>query len=1077
MFTFVPNIIRTITMKFKFMPMRFLQRTLLLGVVAFCNVPTYSQSELYPQHFDLEEVRLSDGPLRNAMELNVNHLLQYDTDRLLTPFIRQAGLHTISGGKYEGWTIGHPSFSNWGLSSWSLEGHVGGHYLTALALAYAATDDDVVRGTLKTRLDYMLEVMKDCQDAYAGNTEGMEGFIGGQPINQIWTGLYDANLAPFKQYGGWVPFYCSHKILAGLRDAWIYTDSELAKELFRGLCDWSVQLISNLTDAQMQEVLGWEHGGMNETLADAYSLFGDERYLAAAKRYSHQYEINGMQGAEGKYSTTFLNGQHANTQVPKFIGFERIWQEENSNSTYRTAAHNFWDDVATHRTVCIGGNSISEHFLAHERSAEYMTNLDGPESCNSNNMLKLSEMLFSETHDAKYVDFYEGTMWNHILSTQDPTTGGYVYFTTLRPQSYRIYSQVNQAMWCCVGTGMENHSKYGHFIYTHDGASTLYVNLFIPSRLDNENFALTQETSFPYDDVTQITIRKSGEYTLAVRHPAWAGEAYAISVNGEKQNVEVIHGTASYVYLQRNWSEGDVVRVELPMELRYETCPGYDSYIAFKYGPMLLAARTTAATQEEADSTGLEFEVLQNEYAGEGRMDHAPGSRATLRGLNSAPLLIGERESVLQRIRILNPKRLTFSLDAVSEGGSGDWNTLTLEPFYSIHHCRYSCYWYQQTMEQYLQSNMGKTDAEEKAMKDRTMDFVATGEQQSEAGHDAQYSTTSTNGSYQGEYYRDAQAGGFIQYTLANTAARVDSVAIICRFTTADANRKATIYVEGRKLVDVTIPSSHPKANEQGFYNVEYAIPASWMTNADGNPKDKIVFRIVASSSTLCPGLYYLRLVKNHVDNGYKFVATDWTTGDSGRVSANRFSYDSENNTFTVDAGTGDNNVCLMLDYTNCDYTADESDKFLIVRGTNLSRVSGKSYLWWLNGINRGTSVAPTLTRQLEDGDILIAWNITQSGLSDNCKGSAYSLCMGMTIMGLTSTTGKSCIKYVGFHSSVDDYLEAQKMDWSSVNEAKITNVYDIQGKLVRGNVSSQVATHNLPKGVYIVGDEKVGVR
>ncbi len=1057
--------------------MKILRQILLLGLVSFAANPTYSQSELYPQHFDLENVRLSDGPLKNAMNLNIRHLLQYDVDRLLTPFIRQAGLHGVSGGKYEGWTVNHPSFSNWGLSSWSLEGHVGGHYLTALSLAYAATEDEIVKQSLKSRLDYMLVVMKDCQDAYAGNTEGMEGFIGGQPINQIWTGLYNANLAPFKQYGGWVPFYCIHKIMAGLRDAWVYADSELAKTLFQGLCDWSVRLISNLTDAQMQEVLGWEHGGMNETLVDAFRLFDDERYLAAAKRYSHQYEINGMQGAEGKYSTTFLNGQHANTQVPKFIGFERIWQEENSNGAYRTAAHNFWDDVATHRTVCIGGNSISEHFLAHERSAEYMTNLDGPESCNSNNMLKLSELLFAETHDAKYVDFYEGTMWNHILSTQDPQTGGYVYFTTLRPQSYRIYSQVNQAMWCCVGTGMENHSKYGHFIYTHDEASTLYVNLFTPSRLDDEHFVLTQETDFPYEAATRIIIGKAGEYTMAIRHPAWAGESYSISVNGVKQTIDIEHGVASYVYLQRVWNEGDIVTVELPMELRYEACPGYDSYVAFKYGPMLLAARTTAASEDESDSIGLPYEILQNEYAGEGRMDHAPGSRATLRGLNSAPLLIGDRTSVLQRIQPADLNRLTFNLDASSEGGTGTWNKLILEPFYGIHHCRYSCYWYQQTMEQYLQSNMGKIDAEEKAMLDRTMDFVATGEQQSEAGHDAQYSSTSTNGAYQGEYYRDAQAGGFIQYTLANTAAKIDSVAIICRFTTADAGRKATIYIEGRKLVDVTIPSSHPKANEQGFYNVEYAIPASLMANMDGSPKEKIVFRIVASSATLCPGLYYLRLVKEHVGNEYKFVATDWTTGDAGRVSADKFSYEVNSNTFTVDAGTGDNNVCLMLDYTNCDYTADEADKYLIVRGTNLSRVSGKSYLWWLNGVNRGTSVAPTLTRQLDNGDVLVAWNILQSGLSDNCKGSDYSLCAGMTIMGLTSTTGTSCIKYIGLHPSVDDYLKAQKVDYSFAGNVISTNVYDIHGRLLRCNVPLSTATHNLPQGVYIVGEEKVFVK
>ena len=342
-----------------------------------------AQSEIYPQHFNLEEVTLLDGPMKTALDVNNKLLLQYDVDRLLTPFIRQAGLKT---GKYKNWVTQHPSFSNWGLSDWSLEGHVGGHYLTALALAYAATEDADVKSQMKTRLDYMLDILKDCQDAYDSNTEGLYGFIGGQPINQIWTGLYKGDLAPFKQYGGWVPFYCQHKVLAGLRDAWLYTDSDLAKELFRKMCDWSVNVVKNLTTDQMQDILGWEHGGMNEPLADAYLLFGDQKYLTAAKKYSHQTMISNMQ----TLNTTFLDGKHANTQVPKYIGFERIYQVDSRVTSYQKAAHNFWQDVAQNRTVCIGGNSVSEHFLSASRGSQYIENLEGPESCNTNNMLKLS---------------------------------------------------------------------------------------------------------------------------------------------------------------------------------------------------------------------------------------------------------------------------------------------------------------------------------------------------------------------------------------------------------------------------------------------------------------------------------------------------------------------------------------------------------------------------------------------------------------------------------------------------------------------------------------------------------------
>lgn len=288
-----------------------------------------AQSQLYPQHFNLDEVTLLDGQQRDMMIINAKLLLDYDADRLMTPFVRQAGLDgnvkiaenpNAAVTKYKGWVSKHPSFSNWGLDSWSLEGHVGGHYVTALALAYSATKNDkelsTLNAQLKERLDYCVDIMKDCQAAYKGNTKGMEGFIGGQPINQIWTGLYANNLTEFKKFGGWVPFYCQHKVLAGLRDAYIYAGNETAKECFRALCDWSVNVVSKLSTNDMQTVLGWEHGGMNETILDAYKLFGDKKYLTGAKKYSHQYMIDGMK----TYNADFLSGKHANTQVPKYIG-------------------------------------------------------------------------------------------------------------------------------------------------------------------------------------------------------------------------------------------------------------------------------------------------------------------------------------------------------------------------------------------------------------------------------------------------------------------------------------------------------------------------------------------------------------------------------------------------------------------------------------------------------------------------------------------------------------------------------------------------------------------------------------
>ena len=988
--------------------------------------PAGAQSLLYPKHFDMQEVTLLDGPMKTAMDKNIELLMKYNVDRLLTPFVRQSGLAstTDKNSPYYHWLTKYPNFPNWGGDAgFDLSGHVGGHYLSALAMAWAASHDESQRTKLKERLDYMLQVLKDCQDQYDEDTEGLYGFIGGQPINDSWKALYQGDLSKIRDNWGWVPFYCQHKVLAGLRDAYIYGGSDVAKELFRKLADWSVNLVKKVSDSDFQGFLGCEHGGMNETLLDAYQLFGDRKYLAAAKKYSHKDMINNMQ----TLNTTFLDGKHANTQVPKYIGFERIFEQDQAATNYKKAAENFWTDVSRNRTVCIGGNSVGEHFLSKANSNRYIDQLDGPESCNSNNMLKLSEMLADRTGDAKYVDFYEGTMWNHILSTQDPQTGGYVYFTTLRPQGYRIYSKVNQGMWCCVGTGMENHSKYGHFIYSHDGASTLYVNLFTASMLESNDFVITQETNFPDASVTTLTVGKAGNYTIALRHPAWSGEGYSIAVNGETIDHTAQQGTASYVAVSRDWAVGDVITIELDMQLRYEVCPNYTDYIAFKYGPILLAAQTTATSQSEAEATGLVYEKLQNEYAGAGRMDHAPGSMASSKKLTSAPLLIGDRADVLSRISRLRSPNLSFSIDVSRPGvATYQWTTLTLQPFYRIHRARYACYWYQQTEENYLNSSMAADENAAAALAERTIDFVAPGEQQSEAGHEAKYSSDSSTGSYNGESYRDARANGYIQYSLFNTKGVKENLSIMLRFTTADKGRMGTLTVDGTKIADITVASSVPNA-VNGFYNVEYPIPADLAVNADGTAKEKFVVRLTASATTLIPGLYYMRLMSGYEANPdrYKFHASDWVTGDANRVPASNITYDTSKNIIHVRA-SGQNNVALMLDYEKHDYTIDMSQIFLVVRGTNLSTANGDSYLWWLNGTNRGSQVAPTTVQSVSSDGInqtVVAWDMTKSGLYDNFSGDRPNICMGMTIFGLTSTTGQSDIYDINFVSNVNDYI------------------------------------------------------
>ncbi len=1017
---------------------------------------TMAQTALYPQHFALSEVTLLESPFKTAMDRNIQQLLAYDTDRLLTPFVRQAGLSTTSdtGSPYYNWETLHPNFENWAWNpSFALDGHVGGHYLSALSLAYAACHDEEVKEELLERLNYMVSVLADCQAAFDDNTEGLKGYIGGLPDNTIWTVLYSGSNSQYSTRSAWVPFYCVHKTMAGLRDAYLYAGNETALTLLKGMGDWGIEVVSKISASDMDsQLLGTEHGGVNEIYADLYSLTGEQKYLEAAKKYSHQTMLNGLQTLD----VSFLDYKHANTQVPKYLGFERIAQVDPTATTYHTAALNFWTDVAENRTVAIGGNSVDEHFLAHDAGSGYIDSMNGPETCNTNNMLKLSETLFDALHDAEYVDFYEKAMLNHILSTQDPVTGGYVYFTPLRPQSYRIYSVVNEAMWCCVGTGMENHSKYGHFVYTHSG-DTLWVNLFTASKLESEAFTLTQETSFPYGDSSVLTVGKAGTYTIAVRHPSWTTEGFKVSVGEENVTGEVSEGVASYVFITKDWSEGDVITVSFPMSLTLEPCPNLSDYVALRYGPTVLAAATSS-------------DDLTNEYAGTGRMDHAPGSMEALQSLASAPMLIGERDTILNRVKALNPDSLTFTVDASYE--TSLWDTLTLAPFFKVQNTRYVVYWNQQTEEAFANSDIAQQEAEELALEQRTLDMVSTGEQQSEAGHNRSSSDDSSTGLYNGEYYRDAQANGWFQYDLSLAGATLeDTISVMFRYATADAGRVGNIYIDGVLLTTVTITNSASASG--GFYNAEYLIPTSMLLDEDGNLKTQLTVRMAGSGTGYAPGVYQIRLLTGYVGRAaYSFLCTDWTTGDTGRALASAFTYDEEGNTLTVTA-SGANNICLNLTSSAMEkYYVTSEQSYLIVCGTDLSLTSGASYLWWLNGANHASSVAPLYAIEDKDGGEVIVWDITTSGLSDYLQNATNDL-SGNTIFGLTSTTeaGTSTITDVGFYTydeMMELLAEATAID-SPESPTTTGKLYNLQGV--------QVPDGAAQRGIYIQGGKKVVIQ
>jgi hypothetical protein len=773
-----------------------------------------AQEKLYPEEFPLSDVKLLNGPFKHAQELNIHVLLQYDVDRLLAPYRKEAGLPEKA-----------KTYPNWD----GLDGHVAGHYLSAMAINNAATGNI----ECKERMEYMLSVLKECLEANTiKNAEWGVGYIGGFPNSKkLWPAFKKGDFSIYNS--SWAPFYNLHKMYAGLRDAWLYCDSEEAKALFLRFCDWGISITSELSEEQVQSMLNMEHGGMNEIFADAYQISGDEKYLTAAKRYSHNLFLDPL-----SQRIDNLDNKHANTQIPKFIGFTRI-AELSGDKKYEDAGRFSWETITADRSLAFGGNSRREHFPAVESCSDFINDVDGPESCNSYNMLKLTEDLFRMQPSAHYADYYERTVFNHILSSQHPEHGGYVYFTTARPRHYRVYSAPNEAMWCCVGTGMENHGKYNQFIYTHS-ADSLFLNLFIASELNwkNKNVTIKQETNFPSEEHTKLTVTKgTSSFKLMVRYPGWVKNgALKISVNGKAISFSDL--PSSYICIDRKWEKGDVVDVELPMRNTIERLPNVPNYIAFMHGPILLGAKTGTD-----DLKGL--------IADDGRWGQYPGGK--LLPVDKAPILVEDDiENIAIKLVPVKDEPLHFRLNAKMENPID----VKLEPFANIHDARYMIYWLALTNNGYksYMDSLSTIEKEKIALEKRTIDFVATGEQQPETDH-AMQMENSNSGNANHEFFRDASRGGYFSYEM-KTNSETD-LSLIVRYWGAEwGGRKFDIYIDNEKLAT---EDNTGRWNQSRFQEVTYDIPDSMVKD-----KKQIRVKFQAFPGNTAGAVYYIRLVRKN---------------------------------------------------------------------------------------------------------------------------------------------------------------------------------------------------------------------
>jgi DUF1680 family protein len=796
-----------------------MKRLLAAFAIALCAHGADAIAGGAAQLFPLDRVRLQDGPFLEAQTTDLRYLMALDADKLLAPFLREAGLPAKS-----------PSYGNWESSG--LDGHMGGHYVSALALMWASTGDAEV----KQRLDYVIAELKRCQDQL-GN-----GYIGGVPDGaKAWGQVAAGELKvdSFSVNGRWVPWYNIHKVFAGLRDAWVHAGNADAKAMLVRMSDWALRLTTPLSDAQMQDMLRAEHGGMNEVLADVAEMTGDLRYLALARRFSHQAILQPLAHGQDK-----LTGLHANTQIPKVIGFARIAQLGGEDEG-RRAAEFFWRTVVEKRSVAIGGNSVKEHFHPADDFKPMLNEVEGPETCNSYNMLKLTALLAQATPEqgaetGKYADYYERTLYNHILASQRPGSGGFVYFTPMRPQHYRVYSQVDEGMWCCVGSGIESHARHGEFIYAHDG-DALYVNLFIASKLDwrERGIQLTQSTRFPDESRTRLTVQGAGTFALKVRYPGWvAPGALKVRLNGKP--VKVTAKPGGHVELRREWKAGDQVDVELPMRTALEPMPGLKNYVAVLHGPIVLAAKTPQPGE------------TLNFMADGSRMGHI--AHGAVCPQDSAPVFVSDKADFIRRFKPVPGQPLTFTAPGLIQGRK-DAETLQLIPFFRLHDSRYMVYWARSTPAQQslLRVELAKAEEARLALDAQTIDQVAPGEQQPESDHGFK-GEGAENGIAPAGRWRHARQ--WFSYDLNDPKA--EARALRLSFAKGDTGRRFDLVVNGQLIAEVELGKPAGPESAEEIYTREFLLPADLVRAAAG----KLNVKFIAKPGSIAGGLYGLRLLR-----------------------------------------------------------------------------------------------------------------------------------------------------------------------------------------------------------------------
>lgn len=710
--------------------------------------------------FDLKDVKLHPGsPFYHAMEKDAAYLLSIDEYRLLHRFYKNAGL-PVRGENYGGWEQD------------GLSGHTLGHYLSACAMMYASTED--VR--FLTKVMHIVEELRVCQAArktgYVGAIPNEDTLFTRVSRGEIKSGGFDLN-------GGWSPWYTVHKVMAGLLDAYLYTHNEKALSIVRGMADWTGNTLQNLNPSQLQKMLRCEYGGMNDVLVNLYALTGEKKYLTLSYKFYDDFVMEPL-----SKQIDPLPGKHSNTNVPKAIGSARQYELTGQKRDSTIAAF-FWDRMVHHHSYVIGGNSNYEYCGEPDKLNDRLSD-NTCETCNTYNMLKLTRHLFTWNPSGAYGDYYERALYNHILASQHPETGMMTYFVPLRMGTQKAFSDPFNTFTCCVGSGMENHSKYSEGIYYEGADGSFYVNLFIGSTLKwkQKNIEVVQETRYPETEVTTLRFKTTHpqKFTLRIRKPSWASKGIVLSVNNKR--ISNFTEKDGFILINRTWTNNDRVDLKLPMQLYSEPMPDNPNRVAFLYGPLVLAGQL-----------------------GDSIPDPVYG----------VPVLLTENKSLTNWIQ---PSGQPLQFETKGVGQPFD---VKLKPFYQTYKNFYSVYWDYFTPTQWTEKKAAyeAEKAQQRAIEARTIDYFRIGEMQPERDHNLIASERSYVSDALGINGREARADNYFAFEMKVAPKEGKGNSLLFVYIGDDKDRKFDILVNGRKIA-----TEEWKGGVTGkFYTKTYALP------------------------------------------------------------------------------------------------------------------------------------------------------------------------------------------------------------------------------------------------------------